>query len=915
MFIMSSGTGHADIVFNQFDSSSEVSGWTYHNWSGSPGSISWSTNNAPGTGSAGSGSMEMQITFDSASEWGCAFISSAPAVDLSGATFVEFDLMVDPASPLDPDGNVFYFQLGFPSPYSGELAQFWLGPYGTAFTTGVWQHFKISIPPGSLATNEAQLFILLWSDSYASAETPIVYIDNIQVDELALNVAIQASYTNVPTEFTNNFTGTIVGHASLSTWDFGDGTVVSNQTEVTHSWMTVGDYPVVFTAYNDSNPGGISATVTVHVLPPSPISVAFQAGYTNVSTGFTDGFTGTIVGDVSLSTWDFGDGTVVSNQLNATHSWTTAGDYPVVFTAYNDSNPAGVSTTVTVHVTSALIVALQAGYTYVSTGFTDSFTGTIVGNASLSTWDFGDGTVVSNQLNVTHSWMTAGDYPVVFTAYNDSAPGMFSATVTVHVISSIHYVALNSANPAAPYSSWATAATNIQDAVDAANPGDQIFVTNGVYQTGGRLVPGDSTTNRLAVTNAVTIQSVNGPAATIIQGYQVPGTTNGNGAVRCVYLANNAKLIGFTLAGGATQTGFGSNTGGGVKCQSISAVLSNCVVVGNVAVFGGGAFSGTFYNCVLSNNIAQYIGGGGYTSGYTGGSGGNPIVFYNSCFNNCLFTGNAATYGGAVAAVSYCGEVFLNNCTVCGNSASFQGGGLESFTSPFMPMYAPSIVLASNCIVYGNTAPTGSNYFANGILTLNYCCTAPLPSGGINNFTNDPLFMNPAAGDYHLQSNSPCINAGNNYYVTSTTDLDGNARIVGGTVDIGAYEFQSPVSRISYAWLQQYGLPISTNTDFSDADNDGMNNWQEWRTGTNPTNALSVLKMASAAPTNSPPGLVVTWQSVSGITYFLQRGTNLGAQPAFSTIQSNIAGQAGTTSYTDITATNGGPYFYRVGVQ
>jgi hypothetical protein len=171
-----------------------------------------------------------------------------------------------------------------------------------------------------------------------------------------------------------------------------------------------------------------------------------------------------------------------------------------------------------------------------------------------------------------------------------------------NVSATVFYVDVNSTNPVPPYAGWSTAATNIQDAVDTATNGDLVLVTNGVYATGGRVASG-SLTNRIAVAQPLTLESLNGPAFTTIQGGL---------RCRCVYLTNGATLSGFTLMNGTTLNSaypIYDQSGAGVWCQSSGVTVSNCFFVGNVAeADGGGALGGTLFNCVLTNNVAGFGG-------------------------------------------------------------------------------------------------------------------------------------------------------------------------------------------------------------------------------------------------------------------------------------------------------------------
>ena len=432
----------------------------------------------------------------------------------------------------------------------------------------------------------------------------------------------------------------------------------------------------------------------------------------------------------------------------------------------------------------------------------------------------------------------------------------------ISALAEVHYVDVNSTNATPPYTNWITAATNIQDAVNAAVAGDEIMVTNGIYHA-------------VSVGNSIVVRSVNGPQATIIFG-----------GGRCAYLTGRASLLGFTLTHGSASDG-----GAGVKCQSTNEVVSNCVITGNqvvgflggqigddvVRAYGGGAYGGTLNNCTLWSNSVSAT----WTASWAGQAVAQGGGAHSCTLNNCTLNGNSAyagilgsTFSRSLAQGGGASSCTLKNCTLVNNSVNAAGGlaGNSWVEAEGGGTFGGTV---DNCIAFLNTATVLPPFIGGWSLGEDFN-TRDFDSS----WEGDPLFVDYAGGDLRLQSNSPCINAGNNSYVTSATDLDGNPRIAGGTVDIGAYEFQSPASMISYAWLQQYGLPINAATDTADPDGDGVDNYHEWLAHSDPTNPFSFPPLLTLIPFGA--NVILTWPT-NAVGFTLQSTTNLGSPANWST--------------------------------
>jgi len=573
----------------------------------------------------------------------------------------------------------------------------------------------------------------------------------------------------------------------------------------------------------------------------------------------------------------------------------------------------------------ALALVIHATTWRTTPGYLLDFSAQITGHCLSNVWRFGDGRILTNQLWAVHSWDTLGTYDLTIAAFNRTNPGGISETLQIEVLPNVDWYVDGSAARSGNGASWGSAFKTIQEGIGAAVDGQRILVADGIYDSGEHYAVGEHA-NRVAITKAVTVQSVGGPGAAVIAG---SGHWPASGdRTRCAYVADGAVLAGFTLTNGVTLS-FSTDDasvddfGGGAWLRP-QGTLSNCVVVGNhSSCYGGGAYGGVLHSCVIRHNWGTFKAGGAYGATlYNSIVAGNESNYrgggtYQCSLERCSVVDNRAriegggTHGGT-----------LNSCLVIGNTTDGEGGGSYYGVLENCTLFDNSAVSGGgtygstlrNCIVWGNSASQTSNWHANA--TLRACCTAPMPAGA-GNIDTDPLFLNAVLTNLRVAADSPCVDAGTNL-ATVTTDIDGIPRPLDGDndrtarFDIGAYEKVHPLADSDGdGILDTNELQTGTSPANADSDADRMGDGDELLAGTDPLSPESVLQLYEPAVVGDTDSVVLRWSSVVGKTYCLERYTGIvtGSQP---TAFQGIAATPPMNTVTDSTVRGSGPWFYRV---
>jgi len=277
--------------------------------------------------------------------------------------------------------------------------------------------------------------------------------------------------------------------------------------------------------------------------------------------------------------------------------------------------------------------------------------------------------------------------------------------------------------------------SNVQAAVDAAQPGDEIRVATGIY-TGVSIRPRNDTTTTGVVTQVVYLTKT----VTIRGGYTTtnwttsdpvanPTTLDAQGLGRVIYITGNISptIEGLRIARG-NATGLGGavgdyDGGGGVYISNARATISNDRVFSNTATDGGGVFlrlsAATLSGNVVTSNTAQEDGGGVHlivspatlsgntvTANTAGQGGGLYLWGSDAMLNGNTVASNTALLHGGGMYVNWSAAT-LNGDTVTANTAQYDGGGVV--------LWYHSDAMLINTVVADNRGNTlGSGLYIGG---------------------------------------------------------------------------------------------------------------------------------------------------------------------------------------------------------